>query len=486
MATERLSKAQARIVWKEGFEATWALISEFQDRITALEKRQAELERRLGLNSRNSSKPPSSDASRPAPKSQRTKSGKKPGGQAGHPGHTLYQRRPDEVHWLQLPSGPLCPAGCTRTHNSRLLAPEVRQVADLPPLSLHISEYRAERVRGACGRIHHAAFPAGVSAPMQYGPRLKAVALYLSAYQLLPQARTCQALADLCGASMSEGMLNRLIGEAHRKLEPTEQAIEAALSREAVLGLDETGCFLSGVRLWQHSVSAPLYTHYGVHARRGLAGTERCAPFLVHFTGVTVHDGWKPYFQLPEAQHALCNAHHLRELEGFAEHPNQRWAAKMQHLLRRAKREADEARHAGLTGLPLDRQQRLRRRYRQLLAAGFQANPPPEGQPSGKRGRAKGSPAWNLLTRLQVHEQAVLAFITDFSIPFDNNLTERDLRMTKVKQKISGGFRSPAGADAFFRIRGVISTMRKQGQNVLDQLIQAFDPSTPPILLPQT
>ncbi len=353
-------------------------------------------------------------------------------------------------------------------------------MADLPPLALHISEYRAERVRGACGRVHPATFPAGVSAPMQYGPRMKAVALYLSAYQLLPQARTCQTLSDLCGAPMSEGMLNRLTAEAHRRLEPAEKAIEAALAQEPVLGLDETGCFLSGARLWPHSVSASRPTHYGVHASRGLAGTERCAPFLVHFSGVTVH-------QLPAARHALCNAHHLRELEGIAELPDQSWTAKLQRLLRSAKREVDEAWNAGLTALPLARQQRLHRRYRQLLTMGFQANPPPPAQqPAGRRGRAKGSPAWNLLTRLQVHEKAVRTFIEDFSVPFDNNLTERDLRMTKVKQKISGGFRSPAGAKAFFRIRGVVSTMRKQGSDVLEQLIRAFDLSAPPILLPQT
>ena len=370
MAAERLSKAQARLIWKEGLEATWALVEMLQDRIAALEERQAELERRLGLNSRNSSKPPSSDQSRRAPKSLRRKSGKRSGGQAGHPGHTLYRRLPDEVHRLRLPSGPLCPAGCPRSQ-SRPLAPEVRQVADLPPLTLHVSEYRAERVRCACGRVHHAAFPAGVRAPMQYGPRLKAVALYLSAYQLLPQARTCQAMADLCGAPMSEGMLNRLIGEAHRKLEPAEQAIEAALSREAVVGLDETGCFLSGRRLWQHSVSAPRYTRYGMHASRGLAGSERCAPFLIHYGGVAVHDGWRPYFQLPQARHALCNAHHLRELEGIGEQPNQGWAAKLQQLLRTAKREVEAARQAGLTALPPSRRQRLHRRYRQLLTMGY-------------------------------------------------------------------------------------------------------------------
>jgi transposase len=359
-------------------------------------------------------------------------------------------------------------------------------VADLPPIRLHVTEYRAERVRGACGQIHHAAFPAGVTAPMQYGPRLKSVALYLSTYQLLPQARTCEAMADLWGAPMSEGMLNRLTAEAHRRLEPTEKAIEAALREEEVLGLDETGCFLSGVRMWQHSVSAPRYTHYGVHARRGLAGTERCAPFLVDFRGVTVHDGWKPYFQLPEAKHALCNAHHLRELEGIAEQPGQRWATQLQHLLRTANQEVEAARQDGLTALPLTRLQRLHRRYRHLLRLGLQANPPPAEKPSGARGRAKGSPAWNLLTRLQVYEQEVLAFAEDFSIPFTNNLAERDLRMTKVKQKISGGFRSLGGAVAFFRIRGVISTMRKQGLNVLEQLIQTFDSSVPPILLSQT
>ncbi len=164
-------------------------------------------------------------------------------------------------------------------------------MAEIPPLRLRFTEYRAERVLGTCGKIHRAEFPTGVEAPVQYGRRLKAVALYLSAYQLLPQARTCQSMADLCGVPMSEGTLNRIMLGAHRKLEPTERGIEAALAQEPVLGLDETGCFLSGARLWQHRVSSGRCTHYGVHASRGLTGTERCAPFLVHFTGVAVHTG---------------------------------------------------------------------------------------------------------------------------------------------------------------------------------------------------
>ena len=454
------------------------------DQTESLQKRITELERRLGMNSRNSSKPPSSDVSRPKPKSQRQKSGKKTGGQPGHRGHALKQSEvPDEVRKIPLPEGLLCESGCTR-ENSTPLTPEVRQIADIPEIRLRFIEFRAERVLGLCGHVHSAAFPEGVGAPVQYGPRIRAAALYLCAYHLVPQERTTQALSDLFGAPLSEGTLNAIIGYANRRLEATSDAIQVALSTEPVLGLDETGSFYNGVLWWQHTVSSPQFTHYGFHPRRGLEGTEWSTPFLVHYGGVTVHDAWAPYFQLPDADHSLCNAHHLRELQGVFEATGQPWALRMQRLLRQAREEVEGYRELGMSALPESRQNYWSSCYRRIVASGLKDNPLKEPA-EGERKRVRQSAARKLAERLRDREKETLAFMRDFRIPFDNNQAERDLRMTKVKGKISGGFRSIAGAKAFFRIRGYISTLQKQGAAVFEYLIQVFTSGTPSVLLPQ-
>ena len=477
MANERLSKTQLRLILDHrGIDGVYEIYQSLTDRIE-------ELERRLGMNSRNSSKPPSTDICRPKPKSQREKSGKKTGGQPGHPGHTLKKAdTPDEIHELSLPDGPLCASGCTR-ESSTPLAPEVRQVADIPEIRLRYHEYRAQRVLGLCGHIHCAGFPEGISAPVQYGSRIKAAALYLSAYHLVPQERTTAALSDLFGAPISEGTLNSIIGHAHSRLESTSEAIQAALSAEAVVGLDETGSFYNGTRWWQHTVSSDQYTHYGFHPRRGLEGTEWSSPFLVQYCGITIHDAWAPYFQLPKAGHALCNAHHLRQLKGVFETTGQSWASRMQRLLRAVRDEVSEARDRGLSSLSETRRAYWIKRYRRIITSGLKENPLRE--PPAGRARVRQSVARRLLEQLRDREKETLAFMSDFRIRFDNNQAERDLRMTKVKQKVSGCFRSVTGAKAFFRIRGYILTLQKQGADVFEYLIQVFTPGTPDVLLPQ-
>ena len=300
---------------------------------------------------------------------------------------------------------------------------------------------------------------------------------------LVPQERTTAALSDLFGAPISEGTLNSIIGHAHSRLESTSEAIQAALSAEAVVGLDETGSFYNGTRWWQHTVSSDQYTHYGFHPRRGLEGTEWSSPFLVQYCGITIHDAWAPYFQLPKAGHALCNAHHLRQLKGVFETTGQSWASRMQRLLRAVRDEVSEARDRGFSSLSETRRAYWIRRYRRIIGSGLKENPLRE--PPAGRARVRQSVARRLLEQLRDREKETLAFMSDFRIRFDNNQAERDLRMTKVKQKVSGCFRSVTGAKAFFRIRGYILTLQKQGADVFEYLIQVFTPGTPDVLLPQ-
>jgi transposase len=422
----KLSKAQIRLIWKNGFEAVCVLIEELQEANTILDMRVAELERRLGMNSRNSSKPPSSDQSRPPPKSLKTKTGRKSGGQKGHKGHTLEKHaNPDTVHELALPSGSLCGCGCTK-ETSRPLSPEVRQVIEIPEIKISVVEYRAEKVRGKCGKIHVAEFPPDVKAHVQYGKNLKAFALYLSDWHLLPQERTCQVMHDIFGITMSEGTLNNIRAEADRKLEQTSLEMQKHLAEKEVLGSDETQCFISREKFWQHCVCDSQFTHYSVQKERGLSGIERASPLLIRYSGVLLHDCFRAYFNLPLASHALCNVHLLRELTGIAEMTGEKWPERMAQLLVSAKDLSVEARINGETSLPDDRKEKVLQQYRKILLEGFLAHPEKE-KPEGKKGRVKQSPAFNLLTRLSQYESEILLFMENVSVSFHNNQVRKRL-----------------------------------------------------------
>jgi transposase len=297
--------------------------------------------------------------------------------------------------------------------------------------------------------------------------------VYLRHQQLLPYGRTRAVLRDLVGCAVSEGTLATLTQEATERLAPVEELIAAALRAGPLLHNDETGLSVQGQRWWLHTASTARLTHYGVHPKRGTAATDAIG-ILPGFAGTSVHDGWTPYRQYP-CRHALCNAHHLRELAWVEEQQGQAWAGEMATLLREIKAAVDTTREAGQTSLSPRRRATFRARYTRLIAVGLAANPPPtvpEGAPQ-KRGRRKQSKAKNLLDRLQRIDE-VLAFMEDVAIPFDNNQAERDVRMVKVQQKVSGTFRSPAGAHAFARIRGYLSTLRKQGLPVLAALESVF------------
>jgi transposase len=468
-----ISRDEIRAIYAQGEEAVVALVEGLLQRIAVLEERVEALENQRAKNSRNSSKPPSGDGFKPKPKSQRRKSERSSGGQKGHPGQTLeWSTEADEVILYSVAT---C-EGCGISLNEvEVESWELRQVHDLAPIALTVTQHQAEvKCCPGCQTLNRGAFPVGVNSVVQYGASLRSLMVYLLDYQLLPSARVAELFADVFGCDLSEATLYTSRERCFEELEPIEDWIFEQVAGSEVIHCDETGMRVKGGLWWLHVASTDGFTFYFVHTKRGKAALDAMA-LLPHYGGVSVHDGWKSYAQY-DCAHALCNAHHLRELEFIHERYQQTWAAEMGILLRDLKQQVDDAKVRGQPILHPKLVQWFEERYQLLVAAGLTANPSPESPPDAEksRGRPKQSPAKNLLDRLAQHQAQVLAFMYDFRVPFDNNQAERDLRMMKLKQKISGGFRSVEGAQMFGRIRGFISTLKKQGLPVLNALKQVF------------
>ena len=445
--------------------------SALREQVALLSERISALEAQLAKDSHNSHLPPSSDRFGRQPKSLRKKSGKQPGGQAGHAGNTLkLSETPDLVILHPVDSCQYCQRDLREVESLHV---ERRQVIDLPPKRVLVIEHQAhQKCCPRCRQISLAAFPDDVRAPVQYGAAIGAVGVYLVQQQLVPYERACEVIEDLLGPAMSVGTLQGLVERCAKQLEPVEQQIKAALCQADVLHQDETGLYVAGQRHWMHVSSTEHLTHYAVHAKRGKEALDAIG-ILESFAGVSVHDGWRSYWQYA-CQHALCNVHHLRELTYLYEEQQQDWAGRMKTLLLDIKAAVEQARTEGSSSLhPLEVAD-WKAQYAALLAEGYRANPPDPPPQVGKRGRRKQSAARNLLDRLSQHQEAVLLFLDNFAVPFDNSLAERDIRMVKVQQKLSGCFRSPAGAVAFCRIRGNLSTLGKQGFALLTALEQAL------------
>ena len=450
------------------------LILHLYAQIEILTQRVENLESQLAKNSRNSSKPPSSDGyNKPAPKSQRKKTGKRSGGQKGHSGNTLQQSDQPDVVIAHLP------AACAHCGFDLIGTPEHdverRQVFDIPPVKLQITEHQSVIKQCPCCRARSkGVFPPTVAQPVQYGPQLQSAAVYLSQYQLIPQLRLQELFSDLFGVPLSQGTLDTILNRTHEKLEDFDGGVREALINSEIVHFDESGMRVNKKLHWLHVASNELYTHYAIHQKRGTAAMH-CMGILDNFTGYAVHDHWASYLRFEDCYHIMCNAHHLRELIHAHEVHGQQWAEKMIHCLLDAKHEVDEAKAKGKCSIGEKRMNYYSRRYDRILREAENEIPDIALPTQRKRGRKKQHKLRNLHDRLSIHKHETLAFCYDFLVPFDNNLAERDVRMAKTKQKISGCFRSEHGADRFCRIRGYISTMRKQGYNIMAALRQAVD-----------
>ncbi|NLF57585.1 MAG: IS66 family transposase [Candidatus Hydrogenedens sp.] len=455
-------------------EAKIDLIIELMARVESLTARVAELEARLGMNSSNSSRPPSSDGYRkPAPKSLREVTGRKPGGQKGHPGKNLRQvPEPDEVV-EHSPSRCVC--GCCLDAVGVERA-ERRQVFELPKRPLWVTEHRiASKKCPQCGRMVRAQAPAEAPGPAQYGPRLLAVLVYLRDYQLLPYGRLTALCRDLFGAGVCKRTVETAQTRVHGALAPFEDMLRARLLGENVLHADETGMRVAGKLHWMHSLSSPGLTLYQAHPRRGVEAIEANG-VIPAFTGTLVHDCWAAYFQYG-AGHALCGTHLLRELQGVQENEGHAWAREMSAVLRAVSKTTDGRDDAPLSPAAADWFAGV---YDDILARGRRELPPPRKTP-GKRGRPANAKSANLHARLDAHRDAALRCLREPGVPFTNNLAERDIRMVKLRQKTSGCARTLTGAQVFARLRSYISTALKQGRNPLECLVEAVrgQPWTP-------
>lgn len=418
---------------------------------------------KLGVNSRNSSLPPSQDPHRPRGRRHQAPGQKlKRGGQPGHAGATLeLEPRPEHIECIDIDRRTLPPGAYTEAGF------EARQVIDIE-ISRVVTEYRAQTLKDAAGNRWVAQFPDGVSARVQYAAALKAQAVYLSQQQLIPYQRVRDYFADQCAIALSAGSLFNFNQEAHARLADFELIAMRALIAQAVLHADETGININGEGLWLHCVASLQWTLYFPHPNRG-GEAMRAMGVLEHFSGILCHDHWKPYFQF-NCQHALCNAHHLRELERAWEQDGQQWAKKMQKLLL----DLNEATQKAGGCLSQADARRWQRRYRTVLTRAAHECPPPASALKATRGRVARSKARNLLERLRAYETETLRFMTDARVPFTNNQGENDIRMTKVQQKISGCFRSFEGAQIFCRVRSYLSTCRKHGLAATEALQLLF------------
>lgn len=423
---------------------------------------------RLGLNSRNSSKPPSADPNR---EKQRTKakSGKKPGGQPGHNGTTLEKvDDPDEILDLKVDRRTL-PKGT----QYKIVGFEGRQVFDIK-ISRHVIEFRAEILEDDYGKRFMAQFPEDVSRPVQYGNGLKAHAVYMSQQQLIPYDRIRDHFHEQIHVPVSAGTIFNFNMEAFEGLEAFEKWVKDKLAVAKILHVDETGINIDGQKYWIHSASNDLLTFFYPHAKRGKIAMDEIG-ILPRFKGVLSHDHWKAYYQY-ECTHSLCNAHHARELERAWEQDGQRWAKKMKDFLFNLNKRVETA--GGK--LPPEESFQWRLKYRKILEEANDECPPPKDiRRNGKRGRLKRTKSRNLMERLRDYENDVLLFVDKKIVPFTNNTSENDLRMTKVQQKISGCFRAVEGAKIFCRVRSYLITCRKQGLTATDALELLFAGKNP-------
>jgi len=464
--------------YRQGQGAVKELFTEFINIIQTLSKHirdQTEiiqkLHDQLSKDSNNSSKPPSSDGYKKKPRntSLRKSGERQNGGQKGHQGTTLMQvENPDIIQEHIVTECCNCHASLQSVKSFKH---EKRQLFEIPAIKIEVTEHQSEiKICPYCGTRNKG------SQPVQYGSRLKSHGSYFNNYQFIPLQRTCEIFKDLYECPISEAVILKANTDLSKHLQTSIESIKEHLIESDVIHADETGFRVNNKLHWLHSISTSLFTYYGIHKKRGKEAMDDIG-ILPGFKRAVVHDHWKPYFKYNHLQHALCNAHHLRELKFITEQYDQSWAKDMFNLLLEIKAEIEIAiKNNHAENLSLKQIAGFEERYDKIIEKGFFANPPPKKKKTGhKRGRVKQTPPKNLLDRLINYKNETLVFMYDFNIPFDNNQGERDIRMVKLKQKVSGTMRTIEGAEVFCNIRGYISTVRKNSLSVIDAIQDAFN-----------
>lgn len=441
------------------------------------ETRIKELEDQLSRNSRNSSKPPSSDNKSIIVRKQRGK-GRKPGGQAGHRGHQLdLSSEPDEVIRYEVSECPCCQVSLSGIEAERV---DRKQVIDITLPRRHVVEHQIALSRcPGCGQLWESSeVPEEVVHRTAYGPGVKAYCSYLHSYHQLPYERISELMKEMADIALSPGSIVNFQQVAYERLADFEAQLKVGLSNSPAIFCDETGMRVKLQNHWMHTVCNDRYSYFHIDPKRGQEAMDRMG-ILPDYQGIAHHDAWSSYFGYQKADHSLCNAHLLRELIFLVENHGQNWAQKMIDLLLKIKSLVDQS---DTHILSRQWQGRLRKQYRQIIEEGMKLHPPPE-KIKGQRGRVAKSKSRNLLERLEKCEEQYLRFMVQPEAQFDNNRAERDLRMNKVKMKISGCFRSERGAKYFARMRSFILTMQKNQRNIIEELRKIFDlkNTNPPI-----
>jgi transposase len=478
-----LTRKEILKVYRQGPDAMVAFVLERdairERQVEALTARVAILEAQLravlGKDSHNSNKPPSTDQDRAGrtPKSLRTKSGKQQGGQIGHAGRTLSRRASPDLVAVHAPES--CD-GCGHLFSTGELAEQIgadrRQVFELPPTALVCTEHRlASRACPDCGAVSRGSFPPEARTSVQYGPGLLALGVSLTAGYLLPVQRAASLLSAIAGRTISPATIMSAEGRVAEAIRPSTERIHDLLTVAPVVHFDETGFFTDAIRKWLHVACTKTLTEYVQHSKRG-ALAHADIGILPSYDGTAVHDGYASYFKHIGCRHALCGVHLLRELAFLFEEFGFVWARRLTRLLSAMKRACDKARSLGHRSLAKGALHRYRRRYSEIVAAAIESQPPPAR--TGSRGPVRSTPAGRLLNRLSRDKGAFLRFIDDLAVPFDNSEAERDIRMMKVEQKVSGGFRTETGANTFCVLRSYLITARKQGFGALESLQMAL------------
>ena len=468
-----ITREQIRAVYDQGPEAVENLVLSLVDSINQLidisekqDKRIKKLEAQINKNSRNSSKPPSSDS--PFKNKDKKKKKQSAGVKKKRKGTTLKQvEDPDEVVKCKVDFCEHCQCDLSAVNIQGM---DKRQVTDLPPIKAYTTEYQGDiKECPYCHKITRAVFPEGVTHKVQYGSRIQAAAVYLRNYQLIPLERTIQLFRDMYNIHLSEGTIVNMTSRCANQLTGFMEMVKQEMIDAKIIHNDETGINIRGILHWLHTAGNKKYTFLYPHKRRGSIAFDDIG-ILPKFKGVSVHDFWKPYEKY-DCSHAYCNAHLIRELTFVHENLQQEWASEMIDLIFHIKEKVDESEENALNR---ETNSVFKYEYEKIIKQGYKANPPPKK--TGKRGRPSKGKALCLIERLDHHETEILRFMNERNVPFDNNLAERDLRMVKIRQKISGTFRNIDRANDYCRIRSYISTVKKQEKDVFEALIESFTP----------